>query len=181
MLQQRATAPLRAAVQRTFQRYSVLYLTHSTAVLRLALGLVYVWFGVLKFIAGASPAAGLATRTMSALTFHLVPVGVSLPLLAALETLIGLGFLSGLLPRLTAAAFLVQVTGALSSTVLDAHQIWLRAPLEPTMVGQYVIKDLILLAAGLLVVTTPRRPRWGAMSGHAGSPADHANGSVDPA
>jgi uncharacterized membrane protein YphA (DoxX/SURF4 family) len=153
MLRERPTPPFQAAIK----RYADLYIIHSAVLVRLAIGIVYTWFGVLKFIGGASPAAGLATSTMSALTFHLVPVGVSLPLLATLETLIGLGFLSGLFPRLTAVAFLVQVTGALSATVLAAHQVWQHAPFEPTLTGQYVIKDLILLTAGLVVITAPGR------------------------
>jgi uncharacterized membrane protein YkgB len=123
--------------------------------LRIAIGLIYVWFGALKFVAGASPAAQLATSTMSALTFGIVPASVSQPLLALFETLIGLGFLSGRVRRLVLAAFLTQILGALSSLVLAAHMVWQHAPLEPTLAGQYVLKDLVLLAAGLLVLTAP--------------------------
>ena len=129
-------------------------LAHALPVLRLAIGLVYLWFGVLKFIQGASPAAELATTTMSALTFGLVPAAVSRPLLALFESLIGLGFLSGRLRRLTTAAFVAHVIGALSSLLLCAHMVWRHAPLEPTLAGQYVLKDMILLPAGLLVLTT---------------------------
>jgi uncharacterized membrane protein YkgB len=135
-------------------------LTHRFAdavprALRIAIGLIYIWFGALKFVTGASPAAQLATRTMSALTFDIVPGSVSRPLLAVFEALIGLGFLSGRFRRLVLAAFLTQVLGALSSLVLAPHLVWRHAPLEPTLAGQYVLKDLILLTAGLLVLTAP--------------------------
>ncbi|NUR28892.1 MAG: DoxX family protein [Catenulispora sp.] len=123
--------------------------------LRIAIGLIYVWFGALKFVTGASPAAQLATRTMSALTFGVVPGSVSRPLLAVFEALIGVGFLSGRLRRVVLAAFVTQVLGALSSLVLAPHLVWRHAPLEPTLAGQYVLKDLILLTAGLLVLTAP--------------------------
>jgi len=51
--------------------------------LRASLGIVFLWFGVLKFFPNLSPAQGLATRTMDALTFGMVPPAVSLPVLAA--------------------------------------------------------------------------------------------------
>lgn len=123
------------------------YLHHQIIALRLALGVIYIWFGVLKFFSGTSPAAKLATDTMSAMTFHAVSANVSRPLLALMETLIGLGFIclgfiSVWLRRLTAIVFLAQVFGAMSSVVLAHQQIWSHTPLVPTLSGQYVIKDL---------------------------------------
>ncbi len=47
--------------------------------LRVSLGIVFFWFGVLKFFPDLSPAQGLATRTISVLTLGLVPPEVSLP------------------------------------------------------------------------------------------------------
>lgn len=126
--------------------------------LRIAIGLIYIWFGTLKFVSGASPAATLATKTMSALTFGLVPASVSQPLLATFESLIGLGFLSGRFRRLVTIAFVTQVLGALSSLLLATSMVW-HAPLEPTLAGQYVLKDLVLLTAGLVVLTAPAPDR----------------------
>lgn len=151
--------PAARILDRVLDRTMGFYLAHRIVALRIALGLVYVWFGVLKFFNGASPAAKLATDTMSALTFGAVPAGVSRPLLATMETLIGLGFLSGRLPRLTAVVFLVQMAGAMSSVVLAHSEVWKSAPLVPTLAGQYVIKDLILLTGGLVVLTAPGRIR----------------------
>src|SRR4028119_1063905 len=62
---------------------------------RIALGIVFFWFGVLKFFPGLSPAQDLAARTISMLTFGLVGSALSLPILATWECTIGLGFLSG--------------------------------------------------------------------------------------
>lgn len=146
-------------LRQAFDHTSLRYQTYGIFALRVALGVVYIWFGVLKFFNGASPAAKLATDTMSAMTFHIVPADVSRPLLALMETLIGLGFLSGRARRLTGAVFLVQVAGAMSSVVLAHGEIWRAAPFVPTLTGQYVIKDLILLTGGLLVLTAPARTR----------------------
>ena len=62
---------------------------------RIALGIVFFWFGVLKFFPGLSPAQDLAARTISVLSFGLIPAFISLPVLATWECAIGLGFLSG--------------------------------------------------------------------------------------
>src|SRR3712207_2038893 len=68
---------------------------HSIALLRVSLGLVFLGFGVLKFFPGLSPAEDLATDTLGALTLGLIPDGVGLALVAALETAIGLSLLTG--------------------------------------------------------------------------------------
>lgn len=74
---------------------------HSVAVLRVSLGAIFLFFGALKFFPGLSPAQDLATRTTDVLSFGLVPAGVSIVLVAALECAIGLGLISGRFMRLT--------------------------------------------------------------------------------
>jgi len=63
------------AITRWMARYGIV-------LLRLSLGIVFLWFGVLKFFPNASPAQELATRTISVLSWGRVPVSVSLPILA---------------------------------------------------------------------------------------------------
>ena len=63
----------------------------GVVLLRISLGIVFFWFGVLKFIPGLSPAQDLATRTMDLLTFGLIPAQAAILLLAAWECAIGLG------------------------------------------------------------------------------------------
>ena len=50
---------------------------------RIALGIVFLWFGVLKFFPNLSPAEDLAARTIEQLTLGMVHPDVSLPVLAA--------------------------------------------------------------------------------------------------
>src|SRR5690348_7489002 len=61
---------------------------HSAQILRASLGVVFLWFGALKFFPGLSPAQDLATRTIDVLSFGLVPPDVSIVVLAAWESLI---------------------------------------------------------------------------------------------
>lgn len=124
--------------------------------LRLSLGLVFLWFGALKFLPGSSPAESLATRTISALSGGEVPASVSLPVLAAWECLIGLGLLSGKFLRVTLALLFVQMLGTLTPLALFPHEVFVRIPFMPTLEGQYIIKNLVLISAGVVVGATVR-------------------------
>src|SRR5215207_2925157 len=86
---------------------------HGITLLRVSLGIVFFWFGVLKFFPDLSPAQDLAGRTISALTFGMIGPNLSLPVLAAWECLIGLGLITGLFMRATIALLLVQMLGTL--------------------------------------------------------------------
>ena len=68
-------------------RYGLLFL-------RLSLGVVFFWFGFLKFFPDLSPAQDLAARTIEQLTFGLIGPELSIYLLAVWESLIGLGLIS---------------------------------------------------------------------------------------
>ena len=61
--------------------------------LRISLGIIYFWFGVLKFFPGLSPAETLAAKTISHLSVGYIPSFISLPLLAVWECTIGIGFM----------------------------------------------------------------------------------------
>ncbi|WP_316528259.1 DoxX family protein [Kitasatospora brasiliensis] len=126
----------------------------APAVLRVSVGAVYLWFGVLKFIPGASPAEDLATRCMSLMTFDLVPPGVSRPLLALMEVAIGAGLVTGLLLRLTLAVFFTHMAGVFATLVLLPNDVWVDGvPPVPTLEGQYILKNVVLIAACLTVAT----------------------------
>ena len=63
--------------------------------LRISLGIVFMWFGFLKFFPGLSPADQIATNTINKLTFGLITPEISIIILALWETIIGIGLLSG--------------------------------------------------------------------------------------
>jgi putative oxidoreductase len=124
---------------------------HSVDLLRLSLGAVFLSFGALKFVPGLSPAAELAEATFAELTFGLVPAGVGVYVVATLETAIGLSLLTGRLLRLGLALLGVAMVGILAPLVLLPEALFRGAPYAPTLAGQYVLKDVVLLAAGLAV------------------------------
>lgn len=124
---------------------------HGVFLLRLSLGVVFFWFGILKFFNGLSPAESLATRTISVLSMGKVPASTSLPVLAAWECLIGLGLLTGKAQRLTLLLLFVQMSGTLLPLFFFPHEVFLRIPYAPTLEGQYIIKNLVLISAAIVI------------------------------
>lgn len=133
---------------------------NGVTLLRLSLGMVFFWFGVLKFFPGLSAAEGLATRTISVLTFGFVPPAVSLPLLATWECAIGLGLLlSGRFLKAALLLMLAQMAGTFLPLVFFTHETFSSFPLVPNLEGQYIIKNLVLVSAALVVGATSRGGR----------------------
>lgn len=129
---------------------------NGITLLRISVGIVFFWFGVLKFVPGLSPADELATRTISVLTFGVVPPEVSRPVLAAWECLIGLGLISGLFIRATLLLLFVQMMGTITPLVLFPHETWTIFPIAPTLEGQYILKNIVLITAALVIGATVR-------------------------
>src|SRR5690606_41980382 len=98
----------------------------------------------------------LAARTIGVLTLGLIPTGISVLLLATLETVIGLGFLTGKYMRLTLLLLLFQMAGTLTPLVLFPGDAFTQFPYAPSLDGQYIIKNLVLIGAGLVIGATVR-------------------------
>ncbi|MEV0125087.1 DoxX family protein [Streptomyces sp. NPDC050703] len=127
------------------------------ALLRVCVGMVFLCFGVLKFFPAASPAEGVAVRATTKLTLGLLPPDMTLPMLAAGETAIGLGLVTGVLLRLALVGFFAHMAGVFSALVLLPGEMWQGGMPVPTLAGQYVIKNVILVAACLVVAAD----EWG--------------------
>lgn len=127
--------------------------SHAIVATRIAVGIVFFWFGFLKFFPGLSPAQDLAGHTIQHLTLgHILP-RISLPLLATWESAIGIGllFARGWWMRLTLVLMALQMFGTFLPLVFFPKAAWTRFPYAPTLEGQYIIKNLVLLSSGLLM------------------------------
>ena len=124
--------------------------------LRVSLGIVFFWFGVLKFFPGISPAQDLATRTIDILAFGLIPPNVSILVLAAWECLIGIGLIFGVFMRATLLLLFLQMLGTITPVFFFPQEVFTRIPYAPTLEGQYIIKNIVLIAAGLVIGATVR-------------------------
>ena len=127
--------------------------------IRTSLGIVFLWFGVLKFFPGLSPAEQLAGRTIERLTFGAVPPHTSLPVLATWECLIGLGLLTGVAQRFTLLLLFLQMPGTILPLFFFPQETFLKVPFAPTLEGQYIIKNLVLISAGIVIGATVRGGR----------------------
>lgn len=124
--------------------------------LRVSLGIVFLWFGVLKFFPGLSPAQTLATDTIHILTFGLVPARMALLALATWECLIGVGLISGIYLRATLFLLWLQMMGTITPLFIFPALCFTRVPYAPTLEGQYIIKNIVLISAGIVIGATVR-------------------------
>jgi putative oxidoreductase len=114
--------------------------------LRLSLGVVFFWFGILK-IAGQTPVAELVADTV----FWLDPDWF-VPALGVLEVLVGLGLLVGRGLRGVLALFVLQMIGTFLVLVVQPDVAFQNGnPLMLTTEGEFVVKNLVLLSAGLMI------------------------------
>jgi uncharacterized membrane protein YphA (DoxX/SURF4 family) len=129
---------------------------HGLFLMRIALGVVFLWFGVLKFFPGLSPAESLAGRTLEAITFGLVPQQIAVLVLAVWECAIGLGLLTGRFMRATLALLFLQMLGTLLPLVIFPSETWVVFPVAPTLEGQYILKNAVLIAGAVILGATVR-------------------------
>jgi uncharacterized membrane protein YphA (DoxX/SURF4 family) len=129
---------------------------HGLTLLRLALGVVFFWFGVLKFFPGASPAEELAGRTIETLTFGAIPQDVALMILAVWEVAIGIGLFLGRWMRAVLLLLFVQMLGTITPLFLFPSETFTIFPIAPTLEGQYIIKNVVIVAAAIVLGATVR-------------------------
>lgn len=161
---------------------------NSIAILRVSMGFVFLAFGFLKFFPGLSPIEDLAGRTASALSLGMLTPGAAMVAIAALECAIGLCFVTGRFLRVAVWLMGAQMMGAMSPLALYPGELFSGPSHAPTLAAQYIVKDIILVAAGLVIAATwtgarivaePRSmrrslregaPSVGAATNHAGAP-----------
>lgn len=134
---------------------------HSITALRISMGAVYLGFGILKYFPGVSPAQDLALATTHLLSFGLVPALVpdsaAMVLIATLECTVGLLLITGRWLRLTISLLAIHLVGILSPIVLLTGRMFDGPHHMPTLEGQYVLKDVIVLTAAMVIATTLHR------------------------
>lgn len=143
-------------VEQTDRRLTAWMARNGPGILRWSVGLVFLWFGAIKFFPGLSPADELAMRTISTLTFETVPAGIARPTLAAWETAIGLGLILRVWLRAVLLLLAMQMLGTLTPLALFPQETWRVFPVALTLEGQYIAKNAVLVAAGVVIGATVR-------------------------
>jgi len=129
---------------------------NGIAFLRISIGIIFLWFGFIKYFHGLSPIEDLAVHTARVLTFNLFSDNAMAGGLATLECLIGIGLLTGKFLRITLLLLLVQLVGAISPVFIFPAEVFNIIPVVPTLAGQYIIKDIVIISAGILLGGTVR-------------------------
>jgi putative oxidoreductase len=130
---------------------------HSITALRIALGLVFLGFGILKYFPGVSPAQNITEATTHILFLTLIPGSVAIKMIATLECVIGLCLLTNRFMRLAVWLLAIEFIGILSPVFLFPARLFSGPHHAPTLLGQYCLKDIILIAGGLVVTAASFR------------------------
>jgi uncharacterized membrane protein YkgB len=120
-------------------------------VVRIGMGVVYFWFGVLKFFPNVSPAEQLAAKTVDAITLGLMPPPIGLPTLAAWEVLIGIGLLASLWPRTILCLICLHLIGTFTPLLFYPLEVWSDFPFGLTLEGKYIVRNLVLYGTALMI------------------------------
>jgi len=116
---------------------------------RISIFVIYFWFGALKVL-GTSPAESLVHELFDITLSHLVTFPTFLLLFGIIECLIGIAWL---IPRLTFVAFYAVIIHLVFTFVpmVSLPDITWKKILTPTIIGQYIFKNLLLLTCVLLI------------------------------
>lgn len=120
--------------------------------LAFCLGFIYLWFGVLKFFPGVSPAEELATETIKLLTFDLIPSTISIDLLAIWETFLGIFFLLNLTKKPIIFLALTHITLTFTPLLFFPEVVFNEPPLQLSMIGQYIMKNVLIIGVLLMLL-----------------------------
>jgi uncharacterized membrane protein YkgB len=127
---------------------------YGLTIMRLGLGVVFLWFGALKLAPGASPAEDLVRNTI-----YFVDPDLFLPVLAVWEMLIGVGLLTGKYLRLTLLLLFAQMVGTALPLVVLPETVWTDFPFILTLEGQYIVKNLVIIGSAIVLGGTVRGGR----------------------
>src|SRR5690606_9168934 len=124
--------------------------------LRLSIGIIFFWFGFLKYFEGLSPAEDIATKTIDTMTFGILSEKVILYGLATWEVLIGIGLIFKIFLRETLLLLYLQMIGTFMPVFLFPDEVFAVFPYSLTIEGQYIIKNLVVMSAGIVLGATVR-------------------------
>jgi putative oxidoreductase len=140
-----AEARAEAGLKIFLQRWSI-------PALRVALGAIFFVFGALKFVPGLSPLEALVQSTWERLTFGMIGGQAAMVLTAIMEVTAGaLLIAGGAFARVGLVVLALAFVGILSPIVLLPAEVFAAA--GPTLTGQYIFKNAVLIAAALVVAS----------------------------
>lgn len=125
--------------------------------LRLSLAVIFFWFGIIKPF-GVSPAVLLVSNSVEELRRIAVflPYDIFMPLLGWWETAVGLLLLSRRTVPIAILFMVPQMLSTMIALVMLPGITFIDVPLVPSAAGMYIVKNWVLLSAGLVVLASVR-------------------------
>lgn len=128
--------------------------------LRLSAGFIYFYFGILKFYPDLSPAELIAGQSMMVVSLHWLDAQTALWWLAVLECGIGLCFIFNFYLQWVFFVFILHQASTFIPLFIFPEHTFKFVPFAPTMEGQYIMKNLISVAAGWTVLFPAVKAAW---------------------
>jgi uncharacterized membrane protein YkgB len=125
---------------------------HGHLLLRISMGIIFIWFGLLK-VFGQSPVNDLVARTV-----YWFEPDIFIPFLGWWEVTIGICFLFHRLIRAAILFLFLQIGGTFLPLVILPEVCFQENPLILTIEGQYIVKNLLIISAALVIGGTARLP-----------------------
>lgn len=122
----------------------------SVPVARFGLFVVFFWFGILKVL-GMSPASGLV-QALFEQTIPWMSFGTFIILFGYFECLIGVLFLIPRMERVVIPLLFLHMITTFMPLFLLPAVTW-SGFMVPTLEGQYIIKNLVIIAAAIGIVS----------------------------
>jgi uncharacterized membrane protein YphA (DoxX/SURF4 family) len=119
---------------------------HSLSALRIGLGIIYLWFGALKLFPSLSPAEEIVTNT-----FRFLNAEWLVPCLGAGEVAIGLSLVFGVFMRVSLPILFMHMSGTVLPLFLLPQETWTSFPFAPTLEGQYIVKNIVIVGAACVL------------------------------
>lgn len=120
---------------------------------RVSLGLIFVWFGLLK------PFGEKTTTSLLAHTIYIFPAETILPLLGWWEVAIGITLIFKPLVNYSIILQFVRIPGTILAFFMHPDVCFVHIPFVPSPEGQYLIKDIIILVAGIAIAGTVHKDK----------------------
>ncbi|MBW4891334.1 hypothetical protein KXQ82_16520 [Mucilaginibacter sp. HMF5004] len=120
-------------------------------ILSISIGIIYLWFGVLKFFFGLSPAEQVASQTIHQLTFGLLPDRIAISALAVWECVLGTMLILRRYMKFTLILMFAHMCLTFTPFVFFPHQTFMHLPYDFTLLGQYIMKNIIIISSGAVL------------------------------
>ena len=115
---------------------------------RLSLGFIFIWYGLLK------PFGAKTTTSLLAHTIYFFPPEFLLPLLGWWEVVIGICLIYKPLVRFSIILQVIRIPGTILAFIIHPEVCFVHIPFVPSPEGQYLIKDIAMLIAGIAIAGT---------------------------